>query len=102
MGTAGTVIEQLGGNKFVAMTGAKNFMGLSSGLQFDLPKSAHYVKNGINRVHVVLTTMDEYTVTFYKISKRGLECKTIAEVKHVYSDQLCTVFTAGTGLETRL
>ena len=33
MTVAKTILEQLGGNKFRMMTGAKNFMGFSNGLQ---------------------------------------------------------------------
>lgn len=39
MNAADTILEQLGGGKFLAMTGAKNLVAMDKfGLQFDLPK----------------------------------------------------------------
>ena len=40
MTTAATILEQLGGNKFRAMTGAKNFLDGGSYLSFHLPRGA--------------------------------------------------------------
>ena len=37
MTIANTILEQLGGNKFIAMTGAKNFLSNGSTLRMTLP-----------------------------------------------------------------
>lgn len=38
MEIAKTILSQLGGNRFITMTSAKHFVGLTEpGLQFDLP-----------------------------------------------------------------
>ncbi len=55
---AKTILEQLGGGRFMAMTGAKNMVAIENGLQFDLPRTRHYVKDGINKVQVVLDPSD--------------------------------------------
>lgn len=97
---ANIILSQLGGNRFIAMTGAKNFVALESGLQFDLPKTPHYVKDGISRLHVVLTPADTYTVKAFKI--RGINCKQLSEQESIYCDMLQITFTKLTGLNTYL
>ena len=72
---ANTILSQLGGNRFTVMTGAKNYMALKSGLQLDLPKKAHYVKNGISRLWIELTPADTYTIKAWKI--RGMNVQLV-------------------------
>ena len=93
-----TIIEQLGGNRFVAMTGAKNFVFSNSekSLRFSIGRNSH----GVNRVRIILTPADDYTMQF--ISVRGESFKIKQEVKGVYCDMLEHVFTKCTGLYTRL
>jgi len=100
MEIAKTILSQLGGNRLIAMTGAKNFVALAAGLQFDLPKKAHFVKNGITRIWVELTPADTYTVKTWKI--RGMNCQQLDTVEDVYCDELQGVFTELTGLDTHL
>jgi hypothetical protein len=92
------VLKQLGGRKFLAMTGAKNFVkdDKERQIMFKLPKA----KSGINFVRITLTSMDVYNVEF--ISLRGTNIKTVATEKGVYNDQLQSVFTKHTGLYTSL
>jgi len=52
---ANTILEQLGGRKFIAMTGARNFVGDFSGLSFRLPGAGGYCKDSINCVKIELT-----------------------------------------------
>lgn len=97
---ANTILQQLGGNRFKAMTGAKNFLAIKYGLQFDLPKTAHYVKNGITRLHIILDASDTYTIKAYKI--RGMNVKLLSEESMIYCDMLQSTFTELTGLNTHL
>ena len=97
---ANTILSQLGGNRFIAMTGAKNFMALQSGLQLDLPKQAHYVKNGITRLWIELTPADTYTIRAWKI--RGMNAYQVDTIENVYCDELQSIFTELTGLDTHL
>lgn len=92
-----TILAQLGGNKFVAMTGARNLIALEKGLQFDLPRNA----SKANRVQIVLAGSDLYTIAFYKA--RGLNCDKVGQDKNgLFADQLASAIEAITGLATRL
>ena len=92
------VLQQLGGKKFIAMTGAKNFVkdDKTKSITFKLPRA----KSGINYVKISLTSMDLYNIEF--LSVRGGNIKTVKEVKGVYNDQLQKIFTQYTGLNTSL
>lgn len=98
MTIAQTILAQLGGNKFIAMTGAKNLADLGNGLQFKLP--SNFAKNKINCVSIKLNEMDLYDVKFFNI--RGVNLKTIAVCEDVYSEDLQNIFTDHTGLDTHL
>ena len=107
---AGTILNQLGGNRFVVMTGAKKIFAVENGLQFDLPRTAHYVKDGINRITITLDTMDTYTMKAGKMTRRkdknyGVMMPHYIEVKKeegLYDDMLQERFKAITGLDTHL
>lgn len=90
------ILSQLGGNRFVAMTGAKNLVDGGKYLAFKLPRA----KGGINYVKVTLTSMDLYDLEFGRI--RNMEYKVVKELKGIYNDQLQSIFTQVTGLHTRL
>lgn len=98
MQTAQTILQQLGGGKFVAMTGTRHLCGDESRLMFGLP--ARLARDGINKVVVTLEPTDTYKVEFFKI--RGTNVRLVAEDLNVYGDQLQRVFTARTGLDTQL
>jgi len=98
MTVAKTILAQLGGNKFIAMTGAKDFVGGANSLQFSI--SSRLTKNKSNKVRIVLDPSDTYTMTFYKI--RGIDFKEVDSVSDVYAEDLQRIFTAKTGLDTHL
>lgn len=62
---AKTILEQLGGRKFLVMTGAKNLMSIDGGLSLALP--SRFATNGINRVTIEIDANDTYVVTFSKV-----------------------------------
>ena len=101
---AKTILEQLGGNRFRAMTGAKNFLGADYSLTFSLPGGGGFTKGGINKVVIELTPMDVYTVTFYRMrrSKGTLLAKVVSKFEDVYCDGLRSLFERETGLATSL
>lgn len=94
---ATTILSQLGGGKFIAMTGSKNFVGSDDTLSFWTP-----LTNGINRVSITLDCNDTYRVTFSKWNARKLESVIVHTVGNVYADQLGDIFTNQTGLLVRL
>ena len=92
---ANTILAQLGGNRFKAMTGAKNFVGSENSLSFRFPN-----RKGPNCCRIVLNSLDLYDVEFLRI--RGSQLKKTAEHNGVYADQLEKIFESETGLYTRL
>lgn len=105
-----TILQQLGGNRFVAFTGAKDFTTIKNGLQFKIGRNA----SKANRIEITLNGADLYDMKFIKyrpfsvkVDHRKGEVKTIEEksetVKEwndVYCDQLQDLFTETTGLYT--
>ena len=92
------LLQQLGGNKFIAMTGAKN-------LAVDKSKNELHMKIGrnsksISHVIIKLTSGDLYNMEFLSI--RGSSRKIKSKEKGVYADQLGKMFTKNTGLNVRL
>ena len=116
MDVANTIRQQLGGNRFGVMTGAKNFAshgpekGTLGALSFTLP--SRFAKDGINYVKITLMGSDTYTVEFIKIGPRpslkqmmaGKEqtLTTVKKLEDIYADQLQSAFTRATGLDTHL
>jgi hypothetical protein len=96
MQVAQTILAQLGGRRFLYMTGAKFLVGGHDFLMFKLPRA----KNGINKVRIVLNDMDTYDVEAYRL--RGADCHLVERVEGVYNDMLQEIFTDLTGLYTSL
>lgn len=100
------IYKQLGGGKFVAMTGAKNFVDGGNFLSFKLP--SRFAKNGINYVKITLTPLDLYDIEFGKLTggswspAASLGYKVVKTKRGVYNDMLRSVFTSETGLNTSL
>lgn len=87
------ILQQLGGNKFIAMTGARNFIKIPEGVKFRIMKA----KDGINSIVIKLNDKDLYDILFMKDF-----IKTISKADDVYGDQLQSTFTENTGLDTHL
>jgi len=96
--SAKTVLEQLGGNRFIAMTGANTFMKDDNNyeMSFRIPRA----KDGINFVKIRLNGKDLYDMEFGMI--RGFKYFPKKTVNDVYNDQLQDMFTENTGLYTSL
>ena len=98
---AKTILEQMGGRRFAAMTGSKDFIGLRNGLQMSLARN----KTSANRLKVILDEdTDTYTMYFYRQSMTkhfDIKVKEIAKYEGVYFDMLQDIFTQVTGLYTR-
>lgn len=95
---ANAILEQLGGGRFVVMTGARHLVSHADALSFKLP--ARFAKDGINYVKVTLTAADDYRVEFFKL--RGIKFSPVSKVEGVYADMLRGVFEQATGLYTSL
>jgi hypothetical protein len=93
---AKTILQQLGGNKFIAMTGAKNLGASNKSLSMKIGRNS----KSINYVVITLKSSDLYDVEFIRI--RGAKRTVVKKLKGVYADQLQTMFTKYTGMRTSL
>jgi len=89
------ILEQLGGNKFIAMTGAHNLANDGNNLCLKFKGS-----NKANYLRITLTSMDLYTIEFAKISGTNIHWHSM--YKGCYNDMLQDIFTKVTGLNTHL
>lgn len=110
MEVAQTILNQLGGNRFILFTGSKDLIALDGGLRMALARNG----SRANRLDVTLNGDDTYTMRFYRHTNGGLTVnrrKGTAEFKepkdtdvrvfeHIYCDQLQELFTEATGLYT--
>jgi len=97
---ANTILTQLGGGRFLAMTGATNLLATNSGLIFQLP--ARLARDDINKVTITLTPLDLYTLTFYRMDFHTLNIQMVKEYREVTTLDLQHLFTEATGLGTGL
>jgi hypothetical protein len=93
---AETILAQLGGKQFIAMTGAHNMLGSADSLTFKIMRNAKMVSH----VRITLQPSDLYQVEFLKV--RGGKVQTLASHDGIYFDGLCSLFERETGLYTRL
>ena len=97
---AKTILEQLGGRKFLVMTGAKNLIGGEHHLSMKLPGNARCNGKICSGVRITLDPSDTYTIEAFVVRK--LEYTVLDTHSDVYCDNLAEVFTRMTGLATRL
>ena len=120
---ANTILQQLGGNKFVVMTGAKQLVAIENGLRFRIGRN----DSKANMVRIVLKADDTYKMEFIKIgnmtnryailqkskdrddflrkleaAEKRAEPKVLEEYDGIYCDQLEELFSDYTKLATRL
>ena len=98
---AEVILQQLGGNRFVAMTGASNFLfdDAASSLTFKVGKNAQKVTH----VRIMVEPTDTYRVEFLRVrAGRNYRVETLRDDSTVFVDALRRVFTAGTGLAVSL
>ena len=98
------ILAQLGGQRFLAMTGAYSLTGSADALSMRLPVKS--TKNGCGGVRITLDSDDTYTLvaiklagSFAKGNVRAVEC---FKESGIYCDQLAEMFTEATGLYTSL
>ena len=94
-----TILEQMGGNKFMVMTGARPVVHGPHMLTFKLPTN----QSKANYLDVIHNPgKDLYTMTFRRVSNRGMDSKNLVEYDDVYADQLQPMFEKVTGMYTTL
>lgn len=125
---ANIILQQLGGNKFIAMTGAKQFVAIDRGIRFRIGRNA----TRTNMMRITLRGDDTYKMEFIHIKnlpnpytlmakyvgmgmdpveiERKIKQQTdpdkqvtvLREYDGIYCDQLQELFTDYTKLYTRL
>lgn len=108
MRVADIILQQLGGGRFIAMTGSKNFVSDGNTLRMSLAKNS----SKANRLWITLDGDDTYTMRFFKYAAPRFNTKTctfteekvteIKKISGVYCDMLQDIFTNTTGLYTRI
>lgn len=83
-----TILQQLGGGRFMAMTGAYLFVYGPRMLRFTVPR--------VGVVTITLEDSDLYTVQFWRHER------VVKTFDFVYADRLRDVFESHTGLRTSL
>jgi len=90
-------LKQLGGNRFIMMTGAKHFGVGPNGMSFKIGKNSKRV----NHVTIDLDRgRDLYNMKFDWVTIKGIKNK--KTLKGIYADQLQDMFTKYTGMYTSL
>jgi hypothetical protein len=97
MQIATTILQQLGGRKFIAMTGSHNFVTDGNTLFMTLRRNKAKAK----WLRITLNSLDLYEMEFKKVNSK-MDLITVASYENVYDDQLREIFTSVTGLETSL
>lgn len=96
------ILQQLGGKRFILMTGCKNFINIEDGLRFSVSRN----KTSINRCDIKYNRgTDTYNVRFYRhrVNKfYQVIDTTVKEFNDVYADMLENIYTSVTGQYTRL
>ena len=105
-----TILNQLGGNQFIAMTGAKNFLFADVTehndkiwLRMDIGRNS----GKVNKLKIYYNSgADTYTMHFYKqrVNKKTFDVKITNEqiFEGVYSDMLTSIFEDVTGMYTSI
>lgn len=96
MQVAREILNQLGGNMFVMMTGVKNLVAGENTLSMKLAKN----KSKATHLRITLNGLDLYDVEFLNI--RGVNVKTVETHENIYNDMLRSTFTEVTGMYTSL
>ena len=92
---ANTILAQLGGRGFVAMTGAYCLAGGENFLRLRFRGSRRH-----NFLQVTLTPDDLYDIEISQVGRSQVRHR--ERLEGVYADQLQEVFRGITGLETRM
>ena len=97
MRVAKTILEQLGGNKFRMMTGAKNIAGDENSLSMRIGRNS----SNSNYLKITLNSWDLYDMKFCKLTRK-FEEKSVKEYKNIHNIHLRLMFTKHTGMYTSL
>lgn len=95
MEIASSILDQLGGREFLAVTGARQLVAHDRALLFNLPRYNH--AGYITQVKILLTAADDYTVLGFQPDGKLLQTH-----DGVHNDQLIETCERMTGLVFRM
>ena len=110
LSVAEQILLQLGGRKFVAITGSSHFLADEDSLSMRLIRN----QSGANRLRITLRWDDLYNMSFFyycppqyrvrngKVAEMPEVHREIKTYEGVFFDQLRELFTEVTGLETQM
>ena len=87
------ILNQLGGNKFISMAGARNFISDANSLTFKIMRNF----TGITHVVIKVNALDLYDIEFLKINIRQKIVKGLRF--DIFAKDLQDVFSEATGLQ---
>ena len=93
---ADVILEQLGGSRFLQMTGASHLVAGDRALHMRLPRNA----SGANFLSIELEPSDTYRITFAKL--RNVTIREVYVADRVHVDELRPIFEKVTNLATSL
>lgn len=106
MDIAKEIMAQLGGRRFIAMTGAKDIFG-GKNANYEYGGTLTFKINGktpqrktVNCVRITLNENDLYTMEFMYV--RGGKLTMLNTVENVYYDMMVEIFETQTNLFTKL
>lgn len=91
---AQTILAQLGGRTFLAMTGAKDLVGDEKSLMMKLRPN----QSKANKLRITLNDNDLYDLEFMRLRK--FEMKPICKHENIHVEDLQRTFTQVTGYDT--
>jgi hypothetical protein len=96
---AAEILQQLGGNRFIAMTGARNLSFADNGAL-----TMHLRRNisGAKYLRIEINGSDLYNMIFRTQCKKDYSFPIVAQYENIYADQLQSIFTKVTGYNTTL
>ena len=100
---AAEILNNLGGRKFIAMTGSKNFISSSGIGRGEL--TMKLTKNIANATHLIITVneKDLYDMSFIRVTMgKTIKRVEVAHHENIGVEILQKMFTKVTGLDTRL
>ena len=92
------ILAQLGGGRFIAMTGARDFVGDEASLSFRLPSTM--TRQRASGMRITLAVDDTYTLETFKVVR--FEMRILQTCPGIYVEALRRTFTQMTGLDTSL
>lgn len=93
---ATTILKQLGGRRFIAMTGTKNLVCNEK----DESLSMELKRNNLKAKYLRITLRNDlYDMEFFSINRK-FDLVSKYKIEGVYADMLQSVFTEQTGLYT--